>query len=287
MRRSQLQRRLLHFPPTLLPTRKHAVFPTSLTKKILFTAALAISANVFAADAPLRVGASPGPFSDFLQEAAKIANAQGFPVKVIEFTEPTQINEATQAGDIDLNNFQHVPYMQKQNESRGYKIVSIKPTYVAPAGIYSAKHKSLAAFPQGAKIGIPNDPANEARALFLLQKAGLIKLKADANTNAGVADIAENPKKLNIVLLDEVQLPRVLVDIDAGVITLNKGVLAGLNPKDALLLEDKTSQWAIIWAARADRKDDPRIARFIKIFESEQIKQFIIKKFNGTVIPAW
>ena len=260
-----------------------------LAKKTLLCAALSLTAAVpaIAADAPLRVGASPGPYTDFLQEAAKIANAQGFPVKVIEFTEPTQINDATQAGDIDLNNFQHVPYMQKQNESRGYKIASIKPSFIAPAGIYSAKVKSLDQIPVGGKIAITNDPANEARALFLLQKAGLIKLKTSSGINVGLADIAENPKKLKIVLLDEIQVPRVLVDVDAGVVNLNKGVLAGLNPKDALLLEDKDSQWTIIWAARADRKDDPRIARFIKIFESDKIKQLIITKFNGTVIPAW
>lgn len=90
------------------------------------------------------------------------------------------------------------------------------------------------------------------------------------------------------ILMVKTHFRRYLGDIGhAGVITLNKGVLAGLNPKDALLLEDQTSQWAIIWAARADRKDDPRIARFIKIFESDRIKQFIIQKFNGTVIPAW
>lgn len=256
-------------------------------KLLVATLSLACVAPAIAADAPLRVGASPGPYSDFLQEAAKIANAQGFPVKVIEFTEPTQINEATQAGDIDLNNFQHVPYMLRQNEARGYKIAAIKPSYVAPAGIYSAKVKSLDALPKGATIAITNDPSNEARALFLLQKAGLIKLRSSSGIDVGVADISENPKNFKIVLLDEIQVPRVLPDVDAGVVNLNKGVLAGLNPKDALLLEDKGSQWAIIWAARADHKDDPRIARFIKIFESDKIKQLILAKFNGTVIPSW
>ena len=262
--------------------------PLLARRSLLLTAlSLAISSPVLAADVPLRVGASPGPYSDFLQEAAKIANAQGLPVKVIEFTEPTQINEATQAGDIDLNNFQHVPYMLRQNESRGYKIASIKPSFVAPAGIYSKKYASLDKLPQGAKVAIPNDPSNEARALVLLQKAGLIKLKPAVGVNAGLADIAENPKKLKIILLDEVQVPRVLADVDAGVSNLNKGVLAGLNPKDALVLEDEKSDWAIIWAARADRKSDPRIARFIQIFESDKIKQLIVQKFNGTVIPAW
>lgn len=243
--------------------------------------------TTLAADAPLRVGASPGPYADFLQEAAKLAEAQGFAVKVIEFTEPTQIDEATQVGDIDLNNFQHVPYMEAQNASRGYKMVALKPCFVAPAGIYSAKFKAVADIPPGVKIGIPNDPANEARALVLLEKAGLIKLRAGAALHAELEDIAENPKHFNIVLLDEIQVPRVLDDLGAGVVTLNKGVLAGLDPKSALVLEDKGSQWAIVWAARADKRDDPRITRFISIFESQPIRDYIIAKFGGTVIPVW
>jgi D-methionine transport system substrate-binding protein len=262
---------------------RNTLFRTLFAATTFFAAASSFAQT----DAPLRVGASPGPYSDFLQEAAKIAKKQGIEVKVIEFTEPTQINEATQAGDIDLNNFQHVPYMEKQNASRGYKIAAIKPSYIAPAGIYSSKYKSLDSIPKGARIGIPNDPSNEARALVLLQKSGLIKLKPSANLNAGVADVAENPKQFKFVLLDEVQLPRVLVDLDAGVINLNKGVLAGLHPKDALVLEDKDSQWAIIWAARADKKDDPRIKQFIKIYESDEMKKIILAKFNNTIIPAW
>ncbi|WP_414474096.1 MetQ/NlpA family ABC transporter substrate-binding protein [Microvirga sp. M2] len=248
---------------------------------------MALSSVSYAADGALRVGASPGPFADFLKEAAKKANADGFNVEVTEFTEPTQINEATQAGDIDVSNFQHVPYMQRQNESRGYKIVAIKPAYVAPGGIYSAKYKAIAEIPNGAKIGIPNDPANESRALALLQKAGLIKLKDPASINASVRDISENPRNLDIVLLDEIMLPRSLGDLGAAFVTLNKGVLADLDPKNAIMLEDKTSPWAIVWSARNDKVDDPRIKRFIAVFESDPIKNYIVQRFNGTVIPAW
>ena len=246
-----------------------------------------LSTASFAADGALRVGASPGPFADFLKEAAKKANAEGFKVEVTEFTEPTQINEATQAGDIDVSNFQHAPYMQRQNESRGYKIVAIKPAYIAPGGVYSEKYKTLAEIPNGAKIGIPNDPANESRALALLQRAGLIKLTDPASISASVRDIAENPRKLDFVLLDEIMLPRSLNDLGAAFVTLNKGVLAGLDPKNAILLEDKTSPWAIIWSTREDKVDDPRIKRFIAIFETDQIKNYILQRFNSTVIPAW
>jgi D-methionine transport system substrate-binding protein len=136
---------------------------TSLLRSVTTALLIALSSVSYATEGALRVGASPGPFADFLKEAAKKASEEGFKVEVTEFTEPTQINEATQAGDIDVSNFQHVPYMQRQNESRGYKIVAIKPAYIAPGGIYSAKYKSLAVIPNGAKIGIPNDPANESR----------------------------------------------------------------------------------------------------------------------------
>lgn len=260
---------------------------TSL-RAVVAVAALLVSTVSFAQnDAPLRVGADSGPYAEFLQEAARLARLQGMQVKVTEFTEPTHINEATNSGDIDLNNFQHVPYMQKQNEARGYKIVAIKPSYVAPAGIYSTRHKSLASLPQGAKIGIPNDPSNEARSLFLLQSAGLIKLKPNTTINAGLSDIADNPKQFKFIELDAGQIPRVLADLDLGVINLGRGALVGLYPKDALALEGKGSQWAIIWATRADKVNDPRIKRFIQIYESDDMKKFISAKTGNTIVPLW
>jgi D-methionine transport system substrate-binding protein len=115
----------------------------------------------------------------------------------------------------------------------------------------------------------------------------LIKLKDPASISASVRDIAENPKNLDIVLLDEIMLPRSLSDLGAAFVTLNKGVLAGLDPKNAIMLEDKTSPWAIVWSARNDNVDDPQIKRFIAVFESDPIKNYIIQRFNGTVIPAW
>jgi D-methionine transport system substrate-binding protein len=261
---------------------------TTLLRTVLAATALTISTLSFAqTDAPLRVGTASGPYTDFMHEAVKIAKKQGLQVKVVEFTEPTHINEATQTGDIDLNNFQHVPYMDKQNAARGYKIVAIKPSYLSPAGVYAPKYKTLKDLPNGASIGLPNDPSNEARSLYLLQQAGLIKLKANAGVNAGIPDVAENPKKFKFVELDAGQLPRAVQDLDAAVINLSRGILAGLKPEDAKALEDHTSQWAIIWAARADKKDDPRIKQFIKIYESDEMKQVIRTKSSGSILPLW
>lgn len=264
------------------------MFRNTLLRTVLAATTLAISTLTLAqSNAPLRVGTASGPYTDFMHEAAKIAKQQGLQVKVVEFTEPTHINEATQTGDIDLNNFQHVPYMEKQNAARGYKIVAIKPSYLSPAGIYAPKYASLKDLPNGASIGLPNDPSNEARSLYLLQQAGLITLKANAGVNAGIADITGNPRKLKFIELDAGQLPRAVQDLDAAVINLSRGILAGLKPEDAKALEDRTSQWAIIWAARADKKEDPRIRQFIQIYESDAMKQVIRTKSSGSVLPLW
>lgn len=261
----------------------------TLTRRLALAAAVATLAAfpAIAADKPLKIGVSAGPYGDILRETAKLAAAEGLQAEIIEFTEWTQINEALQAGEIDANNFQHEPYLDNQKKLRGYKIVPIANSIVVPTGLYSAKAATVDAIPSGAKVGIPNDPTNSARALFLLQQAGLIKLKPNTGIDATAADIVENPKKLSLLELDAAQLPRSLNDLGAAVITLNYAVLAKLDPKKSLALEGAESRWTLIWAAREDRKDDPRIRRFVELYRSPQIKQFILTKFDGTILPTW
>lgn len=241
----------------------------------------------FAADKPLRIGVSSGPYGDILRETAKLADKEGLKAEIIEFTEWTQINEALQLGDIDANNFQHQPYLDNQRKQRGYDIVPVASSIVVPLGIYSQKIEALADLPEGASIGIPNDPTNGARALFLLQQAGVLRLKAGVDISATILDIADNPKQIRLVELDAAQLPRSLDDLTASVITLNYAVLAKLDPKAALFLEGAESRWTLIWAVRADRKDDPRINRFIALYRSPEIKQYILTKFGGSILPTW
>lgn len=240
-----------------------------------------------AADQPLRIGVSAGPYGDILRETAKLAEKEGLKAEIVEFTEWTQINEALQLGDIDANNFQHEPYLNNQKKQRGYDIVPVASSIVVPLGIYSSKVKTLAELPHGGGIGIPNDPTNGARALFLLQQAGVIGLKPGVDITATIADVTDNPKQLKLVELDAAQLPRSLDDLSASVITLNYAVLAGLDTRKALFLEGAESRWTLIWAVRADRKDDPRINRFIALYRSPEIKQFILTKFGGSILPTW
>ncbi|QCI63871.1 MetQ/NlpA family ABC transporter substrate-binding protein [Phreatobacter stygius] len=235
----------------------------------------------------LRVGVSAGPYGDILREAAKLAEAEGLKVEIIEFTDWNLPNAALQAGDIDLNNFQHRPYLDAQIKARGYKIVALDPSIVVPAGIYSSKFPSIAAIPNGARIAIPNDPSNAARALFLFQEVGLITLKPGAGAQASVLDVVENPRKITFVELDAAQLARSLADVAAAFVTNNYAFLAGLDQKTALKLEGVDSQWTLVFAAREDRKDDPRIQRYIALYRSAQVKAFVQAKFAGTILPTW
>lgn len=235
----------------------------------------------------LKVGVSAGPYGDILREAAKLSRAEGLEVEIVEFTDWNLPNAALHAGDIDLNNFQHRPYLWAQVKARNYKIVALDPSIVVPAGLYSSKVARLEDIPSGGRIAIPNDPSNAARALFLIQEAGLIKLKPGADVNATVLDVADNPRRLAFVELDAAQLARALDDVSAAFVTNNYAFLAGLDQKKALKLEGADSLWTLVFAAREDRKDDPLIRRYIGHYRSAPVKAFIEAKFAGTILPTW
>ncbi|MCW2248204.1 D-methionine transport system substrate-binding protein [Azospirillum fermentarium] len=258
----------------------------SLTAALL-AAGLVAGAVTVADAAALKIGVSAGPYGEILDAAAKIAAREGLEAKVIEFTDWNMPNAALQAGDIDANNFQHQPFLDNQVKQRGYDIVSVAKSVVVPMGLYAKALKSIADIREGGSVSIPNDPTNGARALALLANVGLLSLKGDGGPGTTIADITENRKKIKIVELDAAQLPRSLDDVDASVITLNYAVLAGLEPKTALKLEDDQSKWHLVWAVRKDRQDDPAIRRFIEIYRSPEVRQFILTRFNGSIIPTW
>ncbi|GLI22852.1 D-methionine transport system substrate-binding protein [Xanthobacter flavus] len=257
----------------------------------LIVAGTGANAQAPAADKPLKIGVSAGPYGDILREAAKLSAEQGVKAEIIEFTDWNQPNAALQAGDIDLNNFQNRPYLANQVKTRGYTIVALDESILVPAGLYSKKYTSFADIPAGSKIAIPNDPTNGGRALLLFQKAGLIKLKPGSGLYASVLDVVDNPKNLKIVEIDAAQLPRSLDDVAAAFVSSNYAYLAGLQLKSALLaettLEEAKPYFTLVFAAREDRKDDPRIAKFIAVYRSQPVKDFTLAKFNGSLIPTW
>ena len=236
----------------------------------------------------ISVGITPGYSEQVMEYAAKEAAKQGLTVNIKTFSDYVTPDQALAAGDIDLNSFQHGPFLQAFNEKNGTHLVSIGNTYLAPLRVYSNKITSIKDVPDGAKVSIPNDPSNGGRALLLLDHNGLLKLKPGTNpTKATINDIAENPKKLEIIELEAAQLPRSLDDVTISVINAGYAKSANLDSKKALATEDNTSPYVNIIAAREQDKDNPTYQKFVKIFQSDNVRKYINDNFSDGLVPAF
>ncbi|WP_017774598.1 MetQ/NlpA family ABC transporter substrate-binding protein [Paraburkholderia kururiensis] len=260
---------------------------------VLKLAAVLGAATLFAsgaarADETIKVGVTGGPHAQLMDVVKTVAARNGLNIKIVEFSDYVQPNAALAGGDLDANSYQHEPYLQAQVKDRGYKIIKIADTVTFPMGIYSKRVKSLAALPVGAKIAVPNDPTNGGRALLLLQKQGLIKLRADAGLKATPIDIVDNPKKLKIVELDAAQIPRSLGDVDAAAINTNFAMEAGLKPRqDAIAIEDPNGPYVNIIAIREADRNKPWVAKLVAAYHSPEVKQYIETTFGGAVVAGW
>ncbi len=236
----------------------------------------------------ISVGITPGYSEQVMEYAAKEAAKQGLTVNIKTFSDYVTPDQALAAGDIDLNSFQHGPFLQAFNEKNGTHLVSIGNTYLAPLRVYSNKITSIKDVPDGAKVSIPNDPSNGGRALLLLDHNGLLKLKPGTDpTKATINDIAENPKKLEIIELEAAQLPRSLDDVTISVINAGYAKSANLDSKKALATEDNTSPYVNIIAAREQDKDNPTYQKFVKIFQSDNVRKYINDNFSDGLVPAF
>lgn len=256
-----------------------------------FAAALGAAALLAGAQAraeTIRVCVTGGPHAQVMEELKKVAANSGLDIRIVEFSDYVQPNAALAAGDLDANSYQHAPYLAAQVKDRGYKLIKVADTVTFPMGIYSKRVKSLAELKPGATIAIPNDPTNGGRALLLLQKQGLLKVRADAGLKATRFDIVDNPKKLKIVELDAAQIPRSLGDVDAAAINTNYAMEAGLKPRqDSIAIEDPNGPYANIIAIREADKNKPWVAKLVAAYHSPEVKQYIDGKFGGAVIAAW
>lgn len=240
------------------------------------------------ADETIKVGVTGGPHEQVMEVVKQVAAKNGLTIKIVEFSDYVQPNAALASGDLDANSYQHEPYLDAQVKDRGYKLVKLADTVTFPMGIYSKKIKTLAELKPGARIAVPNDPTNGGRALLLLQKQGLIKLRADAGLKATPRDIVENSRKLKIVELDAAQIPRSLDDVDAAAINTNFAMEAGLKPKqDAIAIEDPKGPYVNIVAIRAVDRNKPWAAKLVAAYHSPEVKQYVEQKFGGAVIAAW
>ena len=236
----------------------------------------------------LKVGVTAGPHAEIMDVVKKVAEKDGLKIQIVEFNDYIQPNVALNQGDIDVNSFQHQPYLNHIIKDRNYNITAVAKTVIFPMGLYSSKLKAITELPDHAIIAIPNDPTNGGRALLLLEKINLIKLKPGTNLTAATTDIRENPKNIVIKELDAAQIPRSLSDIDLAAINTNYAITAGLVPaKDAIAMEDSNSPYANILAVATSRENDPAIGKLVKAYHSDEVKAFIAEHFKGSVTATW
>ncbi|WP_294153872.1 MetQ/NlpA family ABC transporter substrate-binding protein [uncultured Clostridium sp.] len=241
-------------------------------------------------DKVIKIGVSPKPHKEIVDVAVPLLEKDGYKVEITEFNDYVQPNTAVEEGALDCNYFQHTPYLNDQNQSRGLHLKSVAAIHLEPMGLYSKKLTSLDELQDGATIAIPNDSSNEARALRLLADNGLIKIN-DSET-VTPADITENPKNLKFSELEAAAVPRAVDDVDAAVINGNYAIEAGFNPTtNAIVKEDKDSEaakpYANIVVVKEGNENQEKIQDLIKALTSDEVKDFINKEYNGAVIPVF
>lgn len=237
----------------------------------------------------LKVGTIAGPETMLMQTAKEVAQKKyGVTLDIIEFTDYAMPNAALDEGSIDANIFQHLPYLQASMKAHNYHLAPIAKVFIYPMGVYSKKIKSLDQLPKNAIVAIPNDPSNEARALFLLQKAGLIKVASEPGFNVTAINVTQNPRELQFKELDAAQLSRALADVDIAIINTTYALPAGLLlNKDAIYSEDKNSPYANLIVVREKEKDDPKFKALINAMQSDEVHKAAEKLFGNQAVAAW
>jgi len=229
----------------------------------------------------IRLGTSPGPYSELFLEGIKpILEKQGYKVEAVDFTDLRQADVALADKGVDLNVDQHTAYMENFNKESGAELVSLTPIPTVPTAIFPGQKKFLDEIAEGDSVAIPQDPSNAARAYRLLEKAGWIKLKDGIDPiHATKNDIAENPLNLNIVEMDSAQIPRILNDdIAFGVVPGSMAYAAGLDPKTALLPEDVVKQYELVAVVNKEDKDAEWAKAVVEAYKSDEFKAFLEEK---------
>lgn len=237
------------------------------------------------------VGVESGPEYKIAQVAQKVAKEKyGLDVELIQFNDYVMPNESLHQGDIEVNVYQNKPYLDVQSKQRGYKFAIVGNTFVFPIAGYSKKIKSLNELKDESTIIIPNDPTNSGRSLLLLQKAGILKLKDGVGLLPTVNDIVGNPKKIKILEMEAPQLPRSLDDQNVTIAIINNtfATPAGLSAThDGLFVEDKDSPYVNVVVAREDNKNEEKVKKFVKAYQSAEVEQAAIKEFKGGAVKGW
>ncbi|MBB5407696.1 D-methionine transport system substrate-binding protein [Paraburkholderia sp. HC6.4b] len=256
---------------------------------VLVTCGIVSAQPALAAGQTVRVGIMSGEDEDVWRAVAANAARQGVTVKITTFSDYTQPNEALAEHDLDANSFQHKPYLDAQIAARHYRIVPVGYTYLQPIGLYSRKVKSVAALPQDAAIGVPNDPSNEGRALLLLQANGLIKLRPDVGLLPTARDIAENPKHVQIKELDAGIVGRAIGDLDAAVVNTDWAIKAGIKIPQERIAQEKVpgNPYRNFIAVNAKDANAVWVKAIVDSYQQTNVAAAILTVYHGATLPAW
>lgn len=214
------------------------------------------------------------------------AAEEGIEIELVEFADYTLPNNALAEGDVDLNAFQHFTFLAQYVNESGNDLYPIGSTVFAPLGVYSEKIEDISEIEEGDKIAIPDDPSNQARALRLLESAGLIELADDFGLFGDPSKIVDNPLNLEIIPMTAQQTPRVLPDVAASVINNGIAGQAGFEPaEDAIFRESADDEniypYVNLIAARAEDKDNEVYKRIVELYQEPDIEQAILDDTNG------
>ena len=225
--------------------------------------------------------------TDMLDIAKPLLVKDGIEMEIVVLSDNIQPNSALANEEVDANFFQHPQYMEMFNEENDASLVMIQPIYHATLGAYSLIHDSLDDLPDGAKVAVPNDPSNLARALQLLEKSDLITLKEGVGLEATTKDIIENPKKLKFVEVDLLMLARSIEDVDLVIMLPAYAAPLGLTPSKDSLIDEGESEFPISLVARENNKDSEAIQKLAEHLSGSEIRKFLEENYAETTTPAF
>ena len=227
------------------------------------------------------------PHSEIIEHVAPQLEEQGIHIELVSTAADATTNERLASGEIDFNYFQHLPYLESENEANGYDLVSAGGIHIEPITAYSDRYTSVDEVPDNAVVAIPNDGTNEYRALLILEQNGFIVLDDAArdSLSASVADIVEYVRPIEIVEIDSAQIIPTRDDYDFFITNTNKALEAGIDSAK-LFSEGEDSPYANIIAIRAEDANNPAIQALVEVLLSEETQQWIADNYNGAVIPV-
>ncbi|MCB7136246.1 MetQ/NlpA family ABC transporter substrate-binding protein [Cellulosimicrobium marinum] len=238
------------------------------------------------AEDPVRIGVV-GAADDKWAVYKDLATAEGIEIELVDLQDYTQANPALSQGELDLNQFQHLQFLAGYNVDADDDLQPIGATAVYPLGLYSTKHASLEEIPDGGQVAVPNDPTNLARALLVLQEAGLVELEGGGSSISTEADVLPS-SKVTVTPVDAAQTPIQLQSVDASIINNDFVEDAGLKPEEALFQDDPDSDAAKpyinVWVARAEDADDETLLALAELSHAPEVVEAEKTASGGTAV---